>query len=97
MEILPIKNLRSRPSPLDAEKRSLSYAQSTVRGKYPKREPLLVWKVNKPDGSYYYSVRDGNTTFQMLKNQGWSHVPVHVDREISEDELTPVPKHVSKS
>jgi hypothetical protein len=94
--LMPIKLLQQRPSPLDAEKRSLQYALATLKGKHPKREPILVWKVNRPDGSHFYSVRDGNTTLQMLKTQGWDKVPVHIENEISESELTPVRDHIKE-
>lgn len=92
-KIVSVGHLRSRKSPHDAERRSLQYAFDTLEGKYKKRNPLTVWKVLKADGSYYYSVRDGNTTLQMLKKQGWDTVPVNVEKEVFEKDLPPIDSH----
>lgn len=95
-KILPVRDLDHRKSPPDAENRSLEYALQTLHGKYPKRDPITVWEVVREDGTRFYSVRDGNTTFQMLKNQGWDKIPVVVEKEISEEDLTPVRSHERK-
>lgn len=96
MKILHVKEIKHRQSPADAEARSVEYAEQTLMGKYPKREPLTVWKVERDDGSHFYSLRDGNTTFQMLKNKGWDRFPVEIEKEIHESELTPVGAHEKK-
>jgi hypothetical protein len=96
-EIVHSKDMVHRPSPVDAEQRSYEKAVDTLKGKYPKREPLSVWKVKKPNGKHFYSVRDGNTTYQMLRKQGWDTFPVHVEKEIDEKDLTPVSEHKRKS
>lgn len=95
-KILSVRDLEHRKSPPDAEKRSLEYALQTVQGKFPKRDPITVWEVTREDGSKFFSVRDGNTTFQMLKNQGWDKLPVIIEKEIHETELTPVSSHMRK-
>lgn len=95
-EIVSAKDIQHRKSPKDAEERSIEYARQTLEGKYPKRDPLSVWKVDKENGSSFYSLRDGNTTYQMLKNQGWDKFPVIVEKEIPESELTPVSEHQKK-
>lgn len=91
---IPGDQIVSRASPQDAIDRSLQYADATLKGTHPKRDPLTVWKVKKPDGSSYYSLRDGNTTFQMLKNNfKWDQFPVNVEKEVDEKDLTPVEEH----
>jgi hypothetical protein len=69
-----------------------------LSGKHEKRDPLTVWKVYKEKGSkeFYYSLRDGNTTFQMLKSKGWTTFPVEIEKEIVEKDLTPVKPHSRK-
>lgn len=95
--LVPVDKLVSRDSPKDAIDRSEQKLKDTIDGKHDKREPLTVWKVNKPDGSHYFSVRDGNTTLQMLRDRhDWKKFPVSVEKEVSEAELTPVPEHKRK-
>lgn len=96
-KIISKNDLKHRESPSDAEERSFQKAVSTLKGEGKKREPLLVWKVKKKRGGYFYSVRDGNTTFQMLLKQGWDKFPVEIEKEIDEDELVPVKPHKRNS
>jgi len=58
-----------------------------------KRGPLTAWKVNRDDGSSYYSIRDGNTTMGILSDSGVSSVPIIVEREVSEAEAAAIPGH----
>lgn len=95
--LVHVDKLISRDSPKDAIDRSAGKLENTLKGEHKKREPLTVWKVNKPDGGHYYSVRDGNTTLQMLRDKhGWTKFPVSVEKEIKESELTPVAEHARK-
>lgn len=86
-------DLQHRPSPDDAVERSRSKAKEAIKGGYAPRAPISVWAVNRNDGSKFYSVRDGNTTVQMLKKQGITNFPVKVEKTVHESELTPVEEH----
>lgn len=92
-ETIPASLIQSRPSPEDAIKRASNYAMAAAAGQYPKRKPLTTWKVIKPDGSFFYSLRDGNTTFHVLLQLGLKNFPVEVQKEIEEKDLTPAPEH----
>lgn len=89
--------ISNRLSPKDAVKRSKQKAKLTLKGQYSPRDPLEVWEVTRPDGSIFYSLRDGNTTFQMLYEQGWKEFPVTVTKKVPLSELTAAPKHTRKS
>ena len=86
-------DIAARPSPDESVARSKNKAEAALRGEYPPRKPLEVWEVTRPDGSKFYSLRDGNTTFQFLTSQGWTEFPVNVTKRIPLSEYTAPSAH----
>lgn len=84
---------QDRQSPDDAVQRSAGYHDKAMNGGGKKREALEVWKVNHPDGTSKFHLRDGNTTFQMLKQKGMQNFPVKVTKTVDAKDYTPVGPH----
>ena len=96
VKIAPAKSIQFAPQSSQDESQSLSQIKHTLSGTYQKKDPLKVWRVNKADGSHYYSLRNDQATFQTLKNQGWDSFPVQEVKQVDEKDLTPPkPKELS--
>ena len=92
--MVPIDDVDARTeNDNDAIKRGRTFMQKAVDGEMSPRVSLTAWKVKRDDGSYYYSLRDGNSTFAILKQDGLKEVPVIIEREINEADLSPIPEH----
>jgi hypothetical protein len=96
-EMVSTKDIQSAERGVGEVNRSKGKALASIGGKYEPRDPLSVQKVKRKDGSHFYSLRDGNTTFSMLKKEGWDKFPVKVIGEVDESDLKPIPKHERKS
>ena len=83
--------------PQDAKDRAAGFMRASIESGGAAREPLTAWRVEKKDGSFYYSIRDGNTTLRVLQDSGITQVPITVEREISEEKMKPVREHGIKS
>ena len=84
---------RGTESPQASVDKAVQYMHEAVVSGGAPRQPLTAWKVTKPNGKSYYSIRDGNTTLQLLKQHGIKKVPLRVEREVTEANLTPVGEH----
>jgi len=90
-------DIAARKSPDESVARSKNKAEAALRGEYTPRKPLEVWEVTRPDGSKFYHLRDGNTTFQFLTSQGWTDFPVTITNRLPLAELTPPAEHKAVS
>lgn len=87
-KLVPAKSIQALPQSAEVESFTRSSVNHILSGKYQKKEPLSVFRVNKTDGSHYYSLRSDHGTFQALKNQGWDHLPVKEVKQVDEKDLT---------
>ena len=76
--ILPLTHLRPTRLRPQGVRNAIQYMEAAAEGKHPKRAPLSV----RPDGDYFWTIVDGNSTYEVARQSEWPSIPCKLEENI---------------